>query len=612
MRSGVFVRPDGGLLVGSAARAAAVDHPDRYVDDPSTIVAAGHLDIAQRTITPAQVYAAILTAVRSEANRIAGRPVTAVALTVPSAWGRIRRDVMSEASATAGFTDTVIVTAATAVAAYVTATTGTAVPQPGYVLVCDAGAAAMTLTVLEQHPDGLQQLSAAAVAAAAGRDIDRIVAAYLLEAVTPPGATLPMTDTDATQWRAVLATAEDAKVALVDRDRVAVALHDPHPPVVLDRRELAKITGPAYAALGTAVDDVLAAADINPGHLNLVVLTGAGATLPGVEELLANSAGRPPVVPDRTDIAAADGALTATDGSGDTRDTAPASIPRVRLRATDLVRPALLGGASLALLAAVVITMWTTSGPSRYPAVHLAEELISAAAVVAVLTAWSVAHLLPTLYLTGQTPNPDEAVALIRATFAGAGTLGIAVATLYGLAIGALVSPINTEYASTAIVPALPVALGALVIAALAKSVPLAAIPAWLGQLRHPLAGVLLGSVGILAMRYAVSAQIGPGLMAIIIRLGAMATGIAIALTVVRSRRLKILTAAVLAIGGATVASLANNRIITLAYIAAASSWLCRPLPAPRPPLPSSAPSSATASPPGRQSKSSSLCRGPP
>ena len=79
------LRPDGGFLVGSAVQAAAVDHPDHYLDDPSTIVAAGHLDIAQRTIAPAEVYAAILTAVRSEANRIAGHPVTAVALTVPAA-----------------------------------------------------------------------------------------------------------------------------------------------------------------------------------------------------------------------------------------------------------------------------------------------------------------------------------------------------------------------------------------------------------------------------------------------------------------------------------------------------------------------------------------------
>ena len=84
---------------------------------------------------------------------------------------------------------------------------------------------------------------------------------------------------------------------------------------------------------------------------------------------------------------------------------------------------------------------------------------------------------------------------------------------------------------------------------------------------------VLLATVGVIAMRYAVAAPISTGLSGMIIRIGGAATGVAIAFTVVRNRLLRTITACTLALGGFAVASLANNRPITLAYIAAVIWW---------------------------------------
>ncbi|SNS98963.1 Hsp70 protein [Asanoa hainanensis] len=570
MRSRVFALPDGGFLVGSAARAAALEHPDRYLADPMLTIAGASIQLGDRTVDAVEVFAAILTAIKAEATRIAGHQLDLVTLTVPPAWGRIRRDALREAATTAGFTNVVFVSAPAAIATYLASTSANRTTAGGYMLVCDAGAAATTLTVLEHDDHGLQQLATTVAAGASGRDFDQLVAAHLIAAVTPPGQPASAADLQDPQWRSVLAAAEDAKVNLFDHERTAVALHDPYPPVVVDRTDLAKIVQPALAALSAAVTEVLSAADIAGTHLSLVVLAGGNAAMPGMKQVLASTTCHEPQVPVRTDIAAAEGALTAAVGS-EVRAAVPAELPRVKLRPTDLIRPALFAASSMALLAAVAMTLWTGDSPTGLT-VHLAEELISAAAVVAVLTAWSVAHLLPTLYLAGDS-NVSEGTTLIRATFAGAGALGIVIAALYGLAIGALVGAITTEYASHAIVPAVPVAAGALLVAALARSIPAAAVAAWLTQLRHPVSAVLLGSFGILAMRYAVSAQISPGLSSIIIRIGGAATGLAIAVTLIRSRRLQLLTAAILTIGGFSVSSLGNNRAITLAYIAAIIWW---------------------------------------
>jgi len=572
LHSGVFLDPDGPILVGSAARSARIDRPDLYLADPATALTGGPVPVGDRTVSAAHVYAAILAFIRTDASHVAGQPVNAVIMTVPPRWGRIRRDTLRDGAALAGFTDTTLVAAPTAITAHVTSLSGAPVRPGGCVLVCDAGASTLDLTVLEHIDDGLRQLATAIVTGAAGRDIDQLIATHLLQSATPPGGPTPTLDESDPQWQVAIDAAEDAKLALAGRERTAVALHDPYPPQVLDRADLTKLVEPVLRRLDTGIADVLAAADIHPGHLSHVILTGGGAHLPGLAQTLTATTGRPPHIPARTDLAAADGALTTTLGAT-APPPGPVTVPRVKLRLADLVRPAVFAVGSLTLIAFVFMTLWTGELGGRVVAVHLAEELISAAAVVAVLTAWSVAHLLPTVYLTGDNVDHREAVALIRVSFVGAATLGTAAAGIYGLAVGALVGATRTEYLNHALIPAIPVAAAAFLIAALAGTIPAPAIPGWLAQLRHPLTAALLGTLGILAMRYAVSTPIGPGLVSLIIRAGAATTGVAIAFTIVRDKLLRAMTAVLLAIGGLVVGTFGNNRAITLGYIAAVIWW---------------------------------------
>ena len=114
------------------------------------------------------------------------------------------------------------------------------------------------------------------------------------------------------------------------------------------------------------------------------------------------------------------------------------------------MRPALARAASIALFAFTFMTMWTTGQGRLAVDIHIATELISAAAALAVRTAWSAAHLIPTLALAGNTAETRTAALLVRRAFSVAAGFGVTVALIYGLAVGVLLGATTTEYLSAA------------------------------------------------------------------------------------------------------------------------------------------------------------------
>jgi hypothetical protein len=204
------------------------------------------------------------------------------------------------------------------------------------------------------------------------------------------------------------------------------------------------------------------------------------------------------------------------------------------------------------------MSIWTRSVEGTLVYVGIAAELISAAATVAMLTAWTAAHLLPGIYLSGASPDDPVALAFVCRSYT--------IAAFYGLAVGALIGATTTEYLAAALTPAVPAAAGLLIVAAFATSIPPASLAGWLQHLRHPVIPVLLAAAGILAMRYA-TAGLGsliPAGPAVMLRLGAALTGAGIALTVTRRPLTRAISTAILALGCAVVASTANTRLITL------------------------------------------------
>jgi pyruvate/2-oxoglutarate dehydrogenase complex dihydrolipoamide acyltransferase (E2) component len=101
---------------------------------------------------PEELLATLLSTLRAEAERVAGREVRRLVLTIPDpkamTAGRdpgALRHGMLQAARLAGFPDVELLSEAAAIAMRAAAGTG---PADGYVLVCDAGASALRLTLV--------------------------------------------------------------------------------------------------------------------------------------------------------------------------------------------------------------------------------------------------------------------------------------------------------------------------------------------------------------------------------------------------------------------------------------------------------------------------------
>ena len=178
-----------------------------------------------------------------------------------------------------------MVTAPAAVAAHLAAVTGHRFADGSCTLVCDAGAAGMRLTILQHATTGVQQLATATVTDGGGHDIDRSLAAHLLNGTGPHRPT-SRTIGDDPQWMPVVEAARRAKEDLAGQSRTVVALPEPHLAAIVDRTELAALVEPVADRLAATVTTILADADIDRSYLAAVILTGGGAHLPGVAHAL--------------------------------------------------------------------------------------------------------------------------------------------------------------------------------------------------------------------------------------------------------------------------------------------------------------------------------------
>lgn len=582
MPGGVFIDPDTGqLIAGAAALAAAVTRPDCYLVDVKGHIAEPTVRVAGRSVEPVELLAALLRHLAAEASRAVGQPPDAVTITVPAGWGPRRRTLVRDAAARAGLPEPDLLAEPIAVAEHLAAATGGRPPPGACVLVCDAGATALRLTVLQLQPGDTTMLATLALPESGGDTIDTALVRHATTALTAadPAAgrrlQQPSALEDLRDQRALLDAARHAKHTLSHMARTVIALPPPHLPAVIDRADLDTVTAPIRDRLPAAVKEVLEAADVIPTHLAAVILTGGAAALPGLADALAAPVGMPPLIPARPDLAAADGAV-AHAAPMRAPSAADITLPRVRLRIRHLTAPLALGAASLALLTQMLTTAEVRTDYVRTTSVRADTELIAAAGLLAMLAAYAVAYLAPTTWLTGTTGEATPTTGtLIRRAFTLAAGLGLAVAGLYGLFAGTYYGLADPHYLRLAILSATPTAIAALAIAAVGPRIAADQVPTWLTAIRLPVTGILLAAGGIVLMHYAntVSPSNVPIDTSVIGMLGGATVGVAIALTVTRQRLIRAVTATVLGIGAAASTSLGTTPIITTAYIYAAAWW---------------------------------------
>ncbi|GAA4595858.1 hypothetical protein GCM10023107_35550 [Actinoplanes octamycinicus] len=309
----------GDLAVGAQAWQRAADDPDGFVLSPLR-AGSGQVSAGTVTVETADLAAATLQQVAAEAARVAGEPVTQAHLVVPAGWGPRRRTWLRHAARTAGLQVTRVIDAPVAAACRVAPTTGT---EGRVLLIVDVGAGC-EVSVLQQNAHGTEVLATLDDPDAGG---DRI-AALLSTMLT--GTTVD--DLPEHQRWTTLAMIRTVLPTLIQQPAVTMALPTTGP-VVVASVQAAQSAQPVLERVGELAAQAITAADLTLADVHAVYLIGGVAALPGAPELIAAKLGIAPQVPPAPASAAVAGAAETDPGAAAARATntgEPLRLPPLR------------------------------------------------------------------------------------------------------------------------------------------------------------------------------------------------------------------------------------------------------------------------------------------
>ncbi|MFO1051575.1 MAG: Fe-S protein assembly chaperone HscA [Planctomycetota bacterium] len=326
----VTFRPDGTRVVGRAAKAHALELPDRTVHSIKRLIgragaevdAEAHLlpyrvhrgerDLARVSIdgrdwSPEEISAMVLSAVRDRANAALGRPIDAAVITVPAYFDDAQRLATRDAAQLAGIECLRIVNEPTA-AALAYGIDGT---RDGTVMVFDLGGGTFDVSILRIQGGVFRVLSTAGDTHLGGDDFDALLADDLRAA-----ASAQAVSDDPFVRQALRSAAEQLKIRLSSEEQATLTLelHDGA------RRELRATRADFEARIGPLVERAieccrraLADAELDVGQLDDVVLVGGSTRIPLVRRRIAELTRRTPRVDVDPDLAVALGAAIQAD-----------------------------------------------------------------------------------------------------------------------------------------------------------------------------------------------------------------------------------------------------------------------------------------------------------
>lgn len=243
--------------------------------------------VGKRTLTPPQISAEILRALKERAERATGETVDRVVITVPAYFNDGQRQATKDAGRLAGLEVVRLVNEPTAASlAY-----GLGKLAEGNVAVYDFGGGTFDISILSIKQGIFEVLATNGDTHLGGDDIDRAIVEWMLAGL--PDDIIR----DRHAWNSARSAAEAAKQRLTDAltTEVTLELRGHRVKKILSRAELEKIAEPLVARTLERCRMALKDAKLSPADINAIVLVGGSTRMPIVRERVRDLFGREPL-----------------------------------------------------------------------------------------------------------------------------------------------------------------------------------------------------------------------------------------------------------------------------------------------------------------------------
>ena len=312
----VAYAPDGSAIVGELAKRLLLSRPDSVVSSIKRLMGRGaedvkslggqlpfdiephhegeshlvRLNVAGHTMTPIEISADILRALRDRAEGHLGNAVEKAVITVPAYFDDAQRVATKDAARLAGLEVLRLVNEPTAAAlAY-----GLDKGAEGLYAVFDLGGGTFDVSLLRMEKGVFQVLATGGDAALGGDDFDHAIAEHFLKERQEE---LGEADLSAGEVKVALMTARLAKECLTSEDsgEWALTAGDQASHHSLNRAAFNDLIKPDVNRTIKICHEVLTEAGFDPLDVKGVVLVGGSTRVPAVREAVANYFGSEPL-----------------------------------------------------------------------------------------------------------------------------------------------------------------------------------------------------------------------------------------------------------------------------------------------------------------------------
>jgi len=301
-----------GVVVGEAARRQLARNAARTVYSVKRLMGRGYEDvrdelgyfpfevvpsaevvrikIGDREVTPPEVSAHVLRALKARAEAFFGEPVEQAVVTVPAYFNDAQRQATKDAGRIAGLDVLRIVNEPTAASlAY-----GLGRLSQGTIVVYDLGGGTFDVSILRVHDGIFEVLATNGNTHLGGDDFDRVMVEWLLADVRAAHGTDLAADPEAMQELRLAAEAAKCRLSFDERTTLTIPFEGFTYRREIARTDLEALIGPLVESTLGPCRRALADAGLEPAGVDEVVLVGGSTRIPLVRRRVQEVFGREP------------------------------------------------------------------------------------------------------------------------------------------------------------------------------------------------------------------------------------------------------------------------------------------------------------------------------